>query len=235
MHSEVPVYVQIHDKIQHRIEKGDWKVGDRLPSERLLAEEYGVSRMTLRQAIQTLADEGILERKVGSGTYVANQKVQEKMTGITSFTEIIKKQGKNPSSKTVSYKVTTANAREQEALQLSDNTSILRMERIRFADDVPICLDTTSIPLPFVENLAREEVTTSLYHSFRKKMKLSLGHAIQNVTASLANERTAELLEIKRGDAILQLRQTTFLTDGRPVEYVRSQYVGDRFEFVLEK
>lgn len=77
MVQNIPIYIQIHDKIKEDIEKGVWSIGDRLPSERELALKFDVSRMTLRQAIQTLADEGILERKIGSGTYVARKKVQE--------------------------------------------------------------------------------------------------------------------------------------------------------------
>ena len=102
---DVPVYIQIHNAIRADIEAGKWRVGDRIPSERDLAVTFKVSRMTLRQAIQTLVDEGILERRVGSGTYVANQKVQEKMSGVTSFTDLMQAQGKVPSSKTVSYHV----------------------------------------------------------------------------------------------------------------------------------
>ncbi len=74
----LPIYIQIHNDIKRKIEADKWKIGDRIPSERELSTEFGVSRMTLRQAIQTLVDEGILERRVGSGTFVANQKVQEK-------------------------------------------------------------------------------------------------------------------------------------------------------------
>ncbi len=76
-----PIYIQIHNDIKRAIEAGKWAVGDRIPSERELSRNFDVSRMTLRQAIQTLVDEGILERQVGSGTYVANQKVQEKCPG----------------------------------------------------------------------------------------------------------------------------------------------------------
>ena len=102
-----PVYIQIHNQIKKDIEAGVWAVGDRIPSERELALEFNVSRMTLRQAVQTLVEEGILERQVGAGTFVARKKVQEKMTGVTSFTELMKEQGKKPSSRTVSYLVTT--------------------------------------------------------------------------------------------------------------------------------
>ena len=93
---ESPIYIRIHNHIKEEIEDGKWQVGDRIPAERDLAEEFGVSRMTLRQAVQTLVDEGILERRVGAGTFVARKKVQEKMSGITSFTELMENQGNIP-------------------------------------------------------------------------------------------------------------------------------------------
>lgn len=128
---DVPVYIQIHNAIRADIEAGKWRVGDRIPSERDLAVTFKVSRMTLRQAIQTLVDEGILERRVGSGTYVANQKVQEKMSGVTSFTDLMQAQGKVPSSKTVSYHVAQPTSSEVEKLKLAPAEQVLRMERIR--------------------------------------------------------------------------------------------------------
>ena len=138
MSNQLPVYIQIHDQLKNEIEQGIWKVGDRLPSERELAVKFNVSRMTLRQAIQNLADEGILERKIGSGTYVAREKVQEKMSGATSFTEIMESQNRVPSSRTISYLLTSPSSSEMEKLNLSKDDTILRMERIRFADDVPL-------------------------------------------------------------------------------------------------
>ena len=97
-----PVYIQIHNQLRKNIEDGKWKVGEKIPAERELANEFSVSRMTLRQAIQALVDEGILERRVGSGTFVANRKVQEKMSGVTSFTELMQATGKKDASKTIS-------------------------------------------------------------------------------------------------------------------------------------
>lgn len=235
MSENVPVYIQIHDEIRRYIEEGKWKIGDRLPSERELAQNFGVSRMTLRQAIQTLADEGIVERKIGSGTYVARRKVQEKMSGVTSFTDIVMSQGKEPSSQTVSYKVTVPSSSESEALHLDENEHILRMERIRYADEEPICLETTSIPYHLIDALDRQDITTSLYRSFETKTGKRLGRAQQIVSASLASERISELLKVKKGSAVLVLRQITYLDDNQPFEYVRSQYAGNRFEFMLEK
>ncbi|GCF93411.1 GntR family transcriptional regulator [Enterococcus florum] len=234
MANQVPVYIQIHDQLKDEIEKGLWKVGDRLPSERELSVKFSVSRMTLRQAIQTLADEGILERKIGSGTYVANEKVQEKMSGTTSFTDIMESQNKVPSSKTISFFYSPASSSEIQNLALEKGEQILRMERIRYADDIPICFEVASIPAKLVKGFSREEITDSFYHTLKEK-GMEIGRANQTVSAILASEQIADYLEMKRGDAILRLRQISYLEDGQPFEYVRTQYVGNRFEFYLEK
>ena len=112
----VPNYVKIHDALKDEVEKGIWKIGQRLPSERDLAERFTVSRMTARQAVTALVDEGILDRRVGSGTYVASRRVREKMRGTTSFTEIISSQGKVPSTEVLSYIRTAPNEVECEKL-----------------------------------------------------------------------------------------------------------------------
>lgn len=229
-----PVYIQIHNQIKKDIEAGVWSVGDRIPSERELALEFNVSRMTLRQAVQTLVEEGILERQVGAGTFVARKKVQEKMTGVTSFTELMEEQGKKPSSRTVSYLVTTPSLSEMERLKLKDDEKVLRMERIRYADEVPICFEVATLPYGLVKDYERSQITTSLYRTLEESGR-EIGHAQQSVSAQVASERIAEYLNIKRGSAILRLRQITELGDGTPFEYVRTQYAGDKFEFYLEK
>lgn len=230
-----PIYLQIHNELKQQIENGKYKIGDKIPAERDLAIEFGVSRMTLRQAVQTLADEGILERRVGDGTYVANQKVQEKMSGITSFTELMRAQGKTASSKVVAYHNNVQpTASEIEQLKLKPMERVLRMERIRYGNEEPISLETASVPAALVEHLTRDEITSGLYKALNS-LGLQVGHAQQTVTAQLATEKLAEYLNIRRGDAILHLRQISFLSDGQPFEYVRTQYVGSRFEFYLEK
>ncbi|KRM18281.1 UbiC transcription regulator-associated [Ligilactobacillus hayakitensis DSM 18933 = JCM 14209] len=231
---ESPVYIQIHNHIKKDIESGRWKIGEKIPPERELSKAFGVSRMTLRQAIQTLVDEGILERKVGSGTFVARKKVQEKMIGITSFTEITESQGKTPTSKTVSYLVTTPSLSESEALSLSDQQKVLRMERIRYADKLPICFEVATVPYDLVSQFEKSEITSSLYKTLEKN-GFEIGHAQQTVSAMLASERIADFLNLKKGEAILRLRQITELKDGQPFEYVRTQYAGERYEFYLEK
>lgn len=230
-----PVYIQIHNQLRENIENGKWQVGEKIPAERELAAQFDVSRMTLRQAIQALVDEGILERRVGSGTFVANRKVQEKMSGVTSFTDLMHSIGKTPSSITISYHLTIPSQTEIEKLKLADGDQVIRMERVRSGNNVPICFEIATIPASLVANLSKDEVTNSFWQTLEKKAHLYPGHAVQHISATKANEKIATYLQIKRGDPLLRMTQLSYLQDGRPFEYVHTQYVGSRFEFVLEK
>lgn len=230
-----PIYIKIHNQLRENIEDVKWKVGERIPAERELANQFSVSRMTLRQAIQELVDEGILERRVGSGTFVANRKVQERMSGVTSFTDLMKSIGKVPSSTTISYHLTIPSQVEIEKLDLKDGDQVVRMERIRSGNDVPICFEVATIPANLVKELSKEEVTTSFWETLERKAHLYPGHAVQHISATKATEKIANYLNVKRGDPLLRMTQLSYLQDGTPFEYVHTQYVGSRFEFVLEK
>ena len=230
------IYIQIHDEIKHQIETGLFEVGQRLPSERVMAEQFGVSRMTLRQAVTSLVEEGILTRHVGSGTYVASDRVREKMRGTTSFTEIIQNLGKTPSSKVLSYQKTKANEVECDKLQLKKGAQIIRMERIRYADDLPICYEVASIPYRLIEDFARNDIANHFYETLANAGK-KIGRSEQIISAKIVNKEIANFLSIKQSSAILALTQVSYFanTDETPFEYVLSQYVGERFEFYLER
>lgn len=226
-------YITIHDKIKEEIDDQIWKIGERLPSERDLAERFNVSRMTLRQAITMLVEEGMLERKVGSGTYVASTRVQEKMRGTTSFTEIVHSQGKSPSTKLISYQKKLASETERQRLQLGANDLVIRMERIRYADNVPLVFEVASIPEKLIRNFNKTDITNHFFKTLAVN-GYEIGKSQQTIYAKTASDRVAEYLEVAKGHAILALTQVSYFTDGQAFEYVRSQYVGDRFEFYLE-
>lgn len=228
-----PAYVRIRDQIKREIDEQVWKVGERLPSERDLAEEFEVSRMTLRQAISLLVEEGVLERRVGSGTFVASTRVQEKMRGTTSFTEIIKAQGKEPSSQLISYRKTIPNEQEVEKLGIYPTENIIRMERVRYADKVPVVYEVASIPEKFIKNFKKEEITQHFFQTLQEH-GYKIGKSHQTIYARLAKDKIAQYLAIPKGQAILGLTQVSYLDDGTAFEFVKSQYVGERFEFYLE-
>lgn len=231
---ELPNYVKIHDSIKEDIEKESWKIGQRLPSERDLAIRFGVSRMTARQAVTALVDEGILERRVGSGTYVASRRVREKMRGTTSFTEIISSQGKVPSSEVISYNKARPNDVECEKLRISKNEYIVRMERIRYSDGIPICFEVASIPHRLVRDFNKKEITSNFFKTLVEH-GYEIAHSEQVVYAKKASTEIADHLQIRSGAAILGVNQISYLSDGTAFEYVLSQYVGERFEFYLER
>ena len=230
----VPNYVKIHDALKDEVEKGIWKIGQRLPSERDLAERFTVSRMTARQAVTALVDEGILDRRVGSGTYVASRRVREKMRGTTSFTEIISSQGKVPSTEVLSYIRTAPNEVECEKLNITKKDSIIRMERIRYAENVPICYEVASIPFKLVKSFDKKEITSNFFKTLESHGHV-IGRSEQIVSAKRVSTEVSEYLKTRVGAAILGLTQVSYLTDGTAFEYVLSQYVGDRFEFYLER
>lgn len=231
---EEPMYIKIHNQIKRDVENHVYKVGDRIPAERPLAVKFGVSRMTLRQAIKTLEEEGILERRLGSGTYVASQKVQEKMSGIMSFTEITQANGQIPSSKLISYQIGKPSLSEKERLNLNPDSEVLRMERIRFADETPICYEVVTIPYHLVENLSKDDISTHLYETLNKN-GYRIGRVTEHISAAVANENDARLLNAKKGEALITRRQVTELSNGQPFEYTRARYVAERFEFTFSK
>ncbi|MGO2940128.1 MAG: GntR family transcriptional regulator [Pseudolactococcus laudensis] len=230
------IYIRIHDEIKHQIETGVFEVGQRLPSERVMAEQFGVSRMTLRQAVTSLVEEGILTRYVGSGTFVASDRVREKMRGTTSFTEIIQNLGKTPSSKVLSYQKTKANEVECDKLQLKKGAQIIRMERIRYADELPICYEVASIPYRLIEDFDKNDIANHFYETLANAGK-KIGRSEQIISAKIVNKEIANFLSIKQSSAILALTQVSYFanSDETPFEYVLSQYVGERFEFYLER
>lgn len=233
MNKKVPVYIEMHNKIRQRIITNDWKKGDKIPSERDLAEEFKVSRMTARQAVSSLVEEGLLERRRGSGTFVASEKVREKLVGIPSFTETIERLGKKPKSKLISYYTKLASESEAEKLQIGQNEKVIIMERLRYAGEEPICFEVATLPQSIIKSFSKEELTQHLYRTLSEQ-GFEVKRAEQVISATWASEKVADLLEVKRGTPILRLKQVSYTQGDIPFEYVRAQYVGSRYEFFLE-
>lgn len=234
MPKKMPVYIQMHNQMREWINSREWEEGRKIPSERDLALQFDVSRMTARQAVNTLVDEGLLERRRGAGTFVALEKVREKMSGVPSFTETVERQGKSPASKLVAFHTKPASISEAEKLMIEHNEEVLIMERIRTADGIPICYEVATIPFKFVEDLSKTQITQHLFKTLEMEKEMRVERSEQTISATWASESIAEMLGIKRGSSVLRLRQVSYSQEGTPFEYVRSQYVGDRYEFFLE-
>lgn len=231
--SPIPIYYQIQGHIRGKIKTNEWAEGETIPSERLLSEEFGVSRMTVRQAIQGLVDEGILTRKRGSGTYVSKEKVEQPLYGVTSFTTLMEQRGMQASSRLISFAKRMPDSKEAEKLQISETDDVFHIERIRLGDDLPIAIETAVVPCSIAEGLTEEAIQKSLYEFIEMKLGQNFGEGKQSIEAISASEKTAELIDVPVGSPILHIERITTLKNGVPFEYVRSQYAGNRFKFYL--
>ncbi|SFF86802.1 GntR family transcriptional regulator [Halobacillus alkaliphilus] len=229
--SPLPIYYQIEEDIKQRISDGEYQPNDMIPSERILSENYAVSRMTVRQAITNLVNEGVLYREKGRGTFIAENKIEQSLKGLTSFTEDMKTRGMTASSKLLDFEKVTASGEISRKLEIEENAEIYRLQRIRYADQKPMAIETNFLPAAMFPNLKKENVRGSLYDYVEKNKRQKIGKASQIIEATIANEDQSSLLEIPLGSAVLHIERHSFLEDGTPFEVVKSSYRADRYKF----
>lgn len=231
----VPLYYQLKRIIQEKIENEELKPGDRLPSEREIAEEYGISRMTVRQGITELVRLGLLYRKQGKGTFVAEPKIEQGMINLTSFTEDMTQRGLVPGARVIDARCVQATKKIAGFLKLGVDKRVIRIERLRLANGEPMALEISHIPYQVGPSLVDEELNSqSLYGLLEKRFGVRLASARQSVEPVLANEYEARLLGVEEGSPLLLIERITCTAAGEPVEYVKSVYRGDKYKFYVD-
>lgn len=225
-----PLYHRVQRAIRFIIEDGQLGDDDALPPERDLAKALGVSRVTLRNAIKGLVDGGLLVQRHGAGTFVS-RRIEMPLKTLTSFSEDMLARGMQPEYKMLDRHSGPAMSIEADMLELEPGAEVTRLYRVRYASKKPMCLELTSVPADVLpEGL---EVGTSLYSLLAEKNKRPV-RAIQRLRAELLSGEQARLLGVASGSAGLFIERQSFLSNGRPIEYVRSQYRGDSYDFVAE-
>jgi GntR family transcriptional regulator len=206
--------------------------GTPVPPERTLAGEFDISRTTVRQALQELVVEGRLERVQGRGTFVAKPKVAQNLQ-LTSYTEDMQAQGLKPASRLLDIGYIAADEELAERLAIKPNSKVLRIERLRLADGEPMAIEASHLSTKLFPDLRRKLAKYgSLYTALGEAYGVHLGEAVETIETSMANPREAGLLGTDAGLPLLLLVRHSFDTEGRPVEWVRSVYRGDRYKFV---
>jgi len=228
--SAQPLYQQLQRALRDAIEKGVIAPEDALPPERDLAEMLGVSRITVRKAIDELAEEGLLVRKQGSGTFVSNR-VEKNFAKLTSFSEDMRARGREPRSVWLTKAAGTVTPEESLTLRSSPGTPVFRFHRIRYADDAPMALEYATVLADCLPSV--DAVASSLYEALEQT-----GHrpvrALQRLRAVLFTAEQAKLLKAQERDAGLLVARVGYLKDGRAVEFSQSYYRGDIYDFVAE-
>ena len=230
-----PAYLQLKAQLERAIAAGRLSVGTALPSERDLAEDLGLSRMTVRRAFEALVEDGLIEQRQGSGTYVRPQRLEQNIDRVRGFTEEVRALGLEAGSVLLDAQSAAADEETARALLLDIGTSVLRIARLRTADDEPLAIQTAHLipdllALP-IDDLKRRG---SLYRAIAERYGLTPQRARQTVSARLATREERALLHIDDRTPVLALERTTFDATDRPFEFVRSAYRGDRYRMALD-
>lgn len=228
-----PLYLQLHRRISEAIAAGRLAPGDNLPAERDLAQMTGLSRVTVRKAVQSLVASGQLVQRRGSGTYVAQrvERLEQALSLLTSFTEDMARRGKLVESVWISRALFSPAPEEVMALGLGSDDRVARLERVRRSDGLPLAIERASLSSQHLPDPL--SVTTSLYAVLQQR-GLRPVRAVQRISASNLNLRDAELLGVSPGAAGLKIERVSYLPSGRVVEFTRSIYRGDAYDFAVE-
>lgn len=209
---------------------GDFRVDEAIPAEREMAADLGVSRVTVRKAVSGLVEQGLLVQRRGVGTFVRGR-MEQPSTKLTGFTEEMTKRGIQAGVKWLDRSIGVATPEEAMALNISPNTEVSRLSRIRYGSDEAVAIEYTTVPRAFLPfpNI----VELSLYAAF-ERANCRPYRALQRLRAELFNAEMAELLNLKYNSVALYIERRSFLKDGRAVEYTRSYYRGDSYDYVAE-
>ena len=226
----VPLYIQLRDSLLRLIRQGDLKPHDRLPSERELGVEYGISRMTVRQAVQALIRDGFLYTRIGKGTFVGDVRFEQDRS-LTGFSEEMQSLGMTTSSRVLETSTIPATAELAGILQVHPNSGVICLARLRIANGHLIAYEKAHLPQSFCPTLLEHDFSTeSLYTVLRHEYGLKLVTAEQTVEAALANRQEVRMLQLKSPAAVLRMKRVTRTDQGYVAEYTESVYRGDRYQ-----
>ena len=225
-----PALLQIEQALRRQIEDGELAPGEAI-SERELSEQLGVSRMTTRQALNTLRDEGLIYTERGRGTFVAEPKMDVHTRQLLGFSEDMRRRGLTPSSRILNLGRDVPPEVVRERLKLGPEDEVYEIERLRLADGIAMAWEICHLPVNLGIEIGREDLERgSLYQLFEEVGGIRLLEADEVLEAACATRREAELLSINRRSPVLIVERTVRDIDHRPVEYVRSVYRGDRYQ-----
>lgn len=229
--SPVPLYKQLYDQLRQSIESGKFDVGNRLPSERQLAAEFGISRLTARRALGLLQQDGYIHAHQGKGSYVVrSQPRTQRHTKLQGFTEVILRRGMQPSRRVVSCDVIAVNGEVAHSLGVKDNDQAVKIRRLHLANGMPVALFTSYLPYPLCAPVLNRDLEQhSLYRMLEEELHIHLAYA--DHTSQKVLERSGDLhfLNLEPPATVIQLKRKTCDDSGRVVEYLEALCHSSRY------
>ena len=229
----VPLYHQIQRRLLQQIDSGALKPGEPLPSALDIAASLGVSQMTVRQAIKSLCEAGVVYSQQGKGTFVSGIKLEKDFRRVLSFSEDMKARGSTPRSKVLSFELRKPDEEILKALRLRSDEKIVHLKRIRQSNNLPMGIECSSLPLRLCPDLLETfDPRNSLYETLAERYGINMMVADEVAEAGLADSEVARLLRIAKGSPVFLFTRISYLQNGQPIEHVKSTYRGDRYKIV---
>jgi len=231
----IPIYHQLAEILRENILQGKMNMDNPIPSETELAEKYQISRGTVRQALQLLTQEKLIERFPGRGSFVAQPRLEHDVSkAIGFFSQIAMDAGRRPAAKIISQEITKAPEIVAQKLHIKPGDEILHVKRIRYVDDEPWATESTYFSNPVRDLLKNEDLTQSIYGLLQDKFELSISHSHNLISSTTADENFSDLLRISLGDAVFAVERTVYLNNNLPFEFATDVYRGDRITLKLD-
>ena len=231
----VPAYRMIKEDILRQIDQGELLPDQCLLSERDMCLKYGISRMTVRQAINELEMQGYLYRIQGKGTFVSSRKMEQPLIGITGFSDDMRSRGKVPGSQMLAAGTRGADKTLASALSVPLGSQVIELKRLRLADHVPMALEDAYLNYDLCKDILKFDLSNaSLYHILKEELGLELRKGRQYMEATRTDAAQSKLLEVPEGTVALAIERHISTGDGTPLEVVYSVYRGDLFRFYIE-
>ncbi|MEK5238811.1 GntR family transcriptional regulator [Paenibacillus sp. FSL L8-0470] len=228
-----PLYKQLQENILDSIQNGTLKPGDKLPTELELSETNQVSRVTVRAALDSLTSGGYLVRIPGKGTFITKDKIQKNVAETIGFSDTCKLQNKTPGAKVIKCVIEEATLSDQEHLGLNPGDKVINIERIRYADNVPISVEYSRFPSSYSFLLQEDLNDKSLYEILKSKYKVSFGHSRKYIVMEYASFDVATYLNIEEGYPLLSITSTVSSPDGQKIHRSKQLILGDKFELIV--
>ncbi len=229
--SPIALYHQLKMALAQRILDNEWKVGERLPTEFELCQYYGVSRITVRQALAELEKEGFVRRRQGVGTFVTVPKIEQSLASFYSFSEEFKRRGLTPRNEVTEFALKAPTAKLRELFALRDGEQVYYMKRLRFAGETLMAIEVTYLPARMFPGLTREDLeNTALYDVMRNKYGVVADSAEESFGATAITKEDAQLFKLRPGDPALDLERLTY-SGSECIEHTRGIVRGDKFRF----
>jgi len=232
-HASTPIYRQIAEAIGSLLARGVLPAGYVLPPERVLCAQFGICRMTLRQAMSLLDREGLINSRRGVGTVVTHSRLAKQQQEALSFSEEIRARGGRPESRLISLNLAVPTPLVRDFFELHDQQKVYEVERVRLKDGEPLALEFARLPERLCPGLERFDLArSSMYEILEQSYGLRLETCDEEISAEIPSSQQRKLLSLPVRTAVLVINRKAYMEDGRPVELTRSVYRGDRYSAI---